>query len=171
MFPRQVDVGERQSETFEWVLSRIRDGLNSTPPRELIHYYNEMLIQEIGEQDIANNNIEEPNLLSRTAIKTAVYAVSKTRVVRTLFAEYPEFKDDILAFENKKAEHNIDTLRSIWNITANETKIKASKLSEIGFFELKTARNERVYKIPFIYRFHLNKLTVTPILNFALFKI
>jgi hypothetical protein len=36
MFPNQVDVGERQSETFEWILSRIRDGLSNTPPRETL---------------------------------------------------------------------------------------------------------------------------------------
>tara|TARA_R110001583_G_scaffold131425_1_gene283159 strand:+ start:1044 stop:2507 length:1464 start_codon:yes stop_codon:yes gene_type:complete len=156
MFPQQVDVGERQSETFEWVLSRIRDGLNSTPPRELIHYYNEMISQEINEQDIANNNVEEPNIVSKVAIKNAAYEVSKTRILRTLFAEYPEFKDDVLAFENKKAEHNIETLCTVWGVDTNMALTKANKLSEVGFFELKTAKNEKVYKIPFIYRFYLN---------------
>ncbi|WP_067094186.1 P-loop ATPase, Sll1717 family [Marinomonas atlantica] len=156
MFPKQVDVGERQSETFEWVLSRIRDGLNSAPPRELIHYYNEMISQEINEQDIANNNVEEPNIISKVAIKNAAYEVSKTRILRTLFAEYPEFKDDILAFENKKAEHNVETLCTVWGVDTNMALIKANKLSELGFFELKTAKNEKVYKIPFIYRFYLN---------------
>lgn len=156
MLPHQVDVGERQSETFEWILSRIRDGLNSTPPRELIHYYNEMVLQEISEQDIANNNVEEPNIISRAAIKNAAHEVSKTRVLRTLFAEYPEFKEDILAFENKKAEHNLETLCSVWGGDSDLALTKASKLSEIGFFELKTAKNEKVYKIPFIYRFYLN---------------
>ena len=156
MFPQQVDVGERQSETFEWVLSRIRDGLNSTPPRELIHYYNEMISQEINEQDIANNNVEEPNIISKVAIKNAAYEVSKTRILRTLFAEHPEFKEDILAFENKKAEHNVETLCTVWGVDSNKALTKANKLSEVGFFELKTAKNEKVYKIPFIYRFYLN---------------
>ncbi|MBQ4844563.1 hypothetical protein [Pseudoalteromonas sp. MMG005] len=156
MFPKQVDVGERQSETFEWVLSRIRDGLNSTPPRELIHYYNEMISQEINEQDIANNNVEEPNIISKVAIKNAAFEVSKTRILRTLFAEHPEFKEDILAFENKKAEHNVETLCTVWGVNSNKALTKANKLSEVGFFELKTAKNEKVYKIPFIYRFYLN---------------
>lgn len=156
VLPSQVDVGERQSETFEWILSRIRDGLNSTPPRELIHYYNEILAQEINEQDISNNNIEDPNIISRAAIKNAAHEVSRTRVERTLFAEFPEFKADIIAFENKKAEHNIDTLCTVWNVDSTEALTKANSLAEIGFFELKTAKNEKVYKIPFIYRFHLN---------------
>ena len=156
MLPHQVDVGERQSETFEWILSRIRDGLNNTPPRELIHYYNEIISQEISEQDIANNNVEEPNIISRVAIKNAVHEVSKAKVLKTLFAEYPEFKDDVQAFENKKAEHNLETLCIVWGCDSNKALTKASKLSEIGFFELKTAKDEKVYKIPFIYRFYLN---------------
>ena len=156
MFPSQVDVGERQSQTFEWILSRIRDGLNNTPPRDLIHYYNEIIVQEINEQDVASNSVEEPNIFSRVAIKNATYEVSKTRIERTLFAEYPEFREDILAFENKKAEHNIITLCEVWGVSSDIALLKANNLSEIGFFELKTAKDEKVYKIPFIYRFYLN---------------
>lgn len=156
MFPSQVDVGERQSQTFEWILSRIRDGLNNTPPRELIHYYNEIIVQETNEQDVASNTVEEPNIFSRVAIKNATYEVSKTRIERTLFAEYSEFRDDILAFENKKAEHNIVTLCEVWGVSSDIALLKANNLSEIGFFELKTAKDEKVYKIPFIYRFYLN---------------
>ncbi|WP_298739747.1 hypothetical protein [uncultured Psychrobacter sp.] len=156
MFPSQVDVGERQSQTFEWILSRIRDGLNNTPPRDLIHYYNEIIVQEINEQDVASNSVEEPNIFSRVAIKNATYEVSKTRIERTLFAEYPEFREDILAFENKKAEHNIITLCEVWGVSSDIALLKANNLSEIGFFELRTAKDEKVYKIPFIYRFYLN---------------
>ncbi|WP_318469071.1 P-loop ATPase, Sll1717 family [Photobacterium leiognathi] len=156
MFPKQVDVGEKQSETFEWILNRIRDGLNNTPPRELIHYYNETLSLELKEQDIANNNVEEPNIVSRSSIKNAVYEVSKTRVLKTLFAEYPELKSYILSFENKKAEHNLDTLCDIWGVDSNEALSRANSLAEIGFFELKSARNDRLFKIPFVYRFYLN---------------
>ena len=156
MFPNQIDVGERQSDTFEWILSRIRDGLNNTPPRELIHYYNESLSQELREQEISNNKVEEPNIISRTAIKNAANDVSKVRTEQTIFAEFPEFKNHIMAFENKKAEHDLSTLSKIWSITENEAKLLASALTEIGFFDSRTAKNERLYKIPFIYRFYLN---------------
>ena len=155
MFPKQVDVGERQSETFEWILSRIRDGLSNTPPRELIHYYNETLSQEVREQDISNNNIEEPNIVSRGSIKNAAYEVSKTRIEKTVFAEHPDLKNMIMAFDNKKAEHNIETLCYVWGVGEDEALSRATSLAEIGFFDLRAARNEKLYKIPFIYRFYL----------------
>ncbi len=156
MFPKQVDVGERQSETFEWILSRTRDGLSNTPPRELIHYYNETLSQEMREQDIANDNVEEPNIVSRGSIKNAAYEVSKTRFVKTIFSEYADLKTWIMAFENKKAEHNLSTLCEVWGVAQAEAVSIANKLAEIGFFELRAARNEKLYKIPFIYRFYLD---------------
>lgn len=155
MFPQQVDIGERQSDTFEWILSRIRDGLNNTPPRELIHYYNESITQEIKEQEINNNKIEEPNIVSRLAIKNAAYEVSKVRTEQTIFAEYANLRTYIKTFENKKAEHTLSTLSEIWDVDEGKAKAIANQLAEVGFFELKAAKNDQVYKIPFIYRFYL----------------
>ncbi|MBY8095265.1 hypothetical protein KW490_13725 [Vibrio fluvialis] len=155
MFPKQVDVGERQSDTFEWIKSRIRDGLQNTPPRELIHYYNEAINQESREQEISNNKIEEPNIVSRAAIKNATQEVSKVRTEQTLFAEYPELKERIVALENKKAEHNATTLAEVWQVTESEAMQIASELAEIGFFEHREAKNDKLYKIPFIYRPYL----------------
>lgn len=152
MFPLQVDVGERQSDTFEWILSRIKDGLNNTPPRELIHYYNESILQEAKEQEISNNRIEEPNIVSRQAIKNAAYEVSKVRIEQTIFAEYAEFKLNIVAIENKKAEHTTKTLSEVWSVDENIAYDRAMKLAEIGFFELRAAKNDGLFKIPFLYR-------------------
>ncbi|TNZ19146.1 hypothetical protein CGK53_23470, partial [Vibrio parahaemolyticus] len=79
-----------------WIKSRIRDGLMNTPPRELIHYYNEIVTQEQREQEIGNDKVEEPNIVSRAAIKNATIEVSKVRTEQTLFAEFPELKEKIL---------------------------------------------------------------------------
>lgn len=156
MFPKQVDIGEKQSNTFDWILSRIRDGLNNTPPRELIHYYNESVTQEIKEQEINNDKIEEPNIVSRLAIKNAAYEVSKVRTEQTIFAEYPNLRKYIEDLENKKAEHTLSTLSEVWNINENKAKNIANKLAEVGFFDLKSAKNDQIYKIPFFYRFYLH---------------
>ena len=37
IFPSQVDLGERKSNTLDWMLSRTADGTGETAPRELIH--------------------------------------------------------------------------------------------------------------------------------------
>ncbi len=156
IFPKQVDLGEKKSETFEWIKSRIRDGLMNTPPREIIHYYNEIVTQEQREQEIGNDKVEEPNVVSRAAIKNATKEVSKVRLEQTLFAEYPELKEHILLLENKKAEHNLSTLQDVWGIDLDESKRIALKLADIGFFENRAARNDSIFKIPFIYRPYLN---------------
>ena len=52
MFPKQVDVGEKQSDTFNWIKSRVKDGLSNVAPREIIHYYNESIAQERKEQEL-----------------------------------------------------------------------------------------------------------------------
>lgn len=155
MFPNQIDIGERQSDTFNWINSRVRDGLGNVAPRELIHFYNESIADERKEQDIGNNTIEEPNIVSRQAIKNATYEVSKVRTEQTIFAEYAPLKNYVMALHGSKAEHHLDSLAKIWNVDAEETKRIAGELSEIGFFESRAARIEGIYKVPFIYRFYL----------------
>lgn len=155
LFPKQVDVGERQSDTFDWILSRVRDGLSKVAPRELIHFYNETVLQEQREKDISNSKAEPPNIVSRSAIKNSTHEISKVRLEQTIFAEYPEFRDKIMALENNKAEHNIETVAQIWGMSVNESNVVATGLAEIGFFDLRSYKNDGLLKIPFIYRPYL----------------
>ena len=37
VFPPQVDIGQKQTSTLEWMLSRVADGSRQPAPRELIH--------------------------------------------------------------------------------------------------------------------------------------
>lgn len=155
MFPEQVDVGEKQSDTFNWIKSRIRDGLNNVAPRELIHYYNESISQEIEEQEVGNDSVEPPNIVSRQAIKNATYEVSKVRTEQTIFAEHAPLKKYIIALHGNKAEHNLESLSEAWGTERSESEKISSQLAEIGFFESRAARIEGVYKMPFMYRFYL----------------
>ncbi len=155
MFPKQVDVGEKQSDTFNWIKSRVRDGLNNVAPREIIHYYNESLVQERKEQELGNDAIEDPNILSRQSIKNASYEVSKVRTEQTIFAEYSELKRYILALENNKAEHTLESLSSVWELEKPTVEKVANELADIGFFESRMAKSEGIYKVPFLYRSYL----------------
>ncbi|CAI1791120.1 hypothetical protein PTR34_21315 [Serratia nevei] len=155
IFPKQVDVGEKQSDTFDWILNRVRDGLSKVAPRELIHYYNEIISQELRERDINNNKAEPPNMVSRAAIKNSAFEVSRARIEQTIFAEYSNYKDCILKLESSKAEHNLKTLSTIFGTNDKETKEIGSGLAEIGFFDLNYYKNDGLFKIPFLYRFYL----------------
>jgi hypothetical protein len=157
IFPVQVDIGEKQSNTFDWIKSRVRDGLNNVAPRELIHFYNEAVNNEKRDQSIGNNSVIVPNLVSRQSIKNATIEVSRVRTEQTIYAEYPDLKKYVSALENSKVEHNLTTLSEIWSINLEkDCEEIALRLAEIGFFEYRTAKNEKIYKIPFLYRFYLN---------------
>ncbi len=96
-------------------------------------------------------------MVSRQSIKNATIEVSRVRTEQTIYAEYPDLKKYVFALENSKVEHNLTTLSEIWSITLEkECEDIALRLAEIGFFEYKTAKNEKIYKIPFLYRFYLN---------------
>ena len=155
LFPRQVDIGEKQSDTFNWIKNRVTDGLNNVNPREVIHFYSEAITQEKREQNIGNDRIESPNIVSRDSIKNSAYEVSRVKTEQTIFAEHPSLREYIIALENNKAEHNLETLSEIWKVGAEQASEIANSLAEIGFFEQRTAKVEKIYKIPFLYRFCL----------------
>ena len=155
LFPEQVDVGEKQSQSFDWILNRVRDGLGNIAPREFIHFYNEVLNNQKMADHIGASKAEGANIFSRQAIKDATLEVSKVRIEQNLFAEYATLKPYILALEKSKAEHKLDTLGRIWNTSLDETKRIAAELVAIGFFENRAAKDEGVYKVPFMYRPYL----------------
>lgn len=156
LFPSQVDVGEKQSDTFDWIISRVRDGLGYVAPRELIHYYNQAVLEERREQDISSDKAEPPNIVSRQAIKKSTFEISKVKLEQTIFAEYPMLREHIMSFENQKAEHTLETAANVWGVDMAKAKSLAVQLSEIGFIDQKIFKNDSQLKIPFLYRPYLN---------------
>jgi hypothetical protein len=155
LFPEQVDVGEKQSLSFDWILNRVRDGFGNVAPREFIHFYNEILNNQKMADHIGASKAEGTNIFSRQAIKDSTFEVSKVRIEQNLFAEYASLKPYILALEKSKAEHNLDTLGLLWSTQPEDTKRVAGELVAIGFFENRAAKDEGVYKVPFMYRPYL----------------
>lgn len=155
MFPEQVDIGEKQSDTFDWILNRVRDGLGNAAPREVIHFHNEVINCEKEAISIGTRKIEPPNIFSRASVKGATAEVSKVKAEQNLFAENSHLKPYVQKLDGNKAEQNIDTLAALWGKNLDETKLIASELVFVGFFEQRAARDEGIYKIPFIYRPYL----------------
>lgn len=155
MFPEQVDIGEKQSDTFDWILNRVRDGLGLAAPREVIHFHNEVINCEKEAISIGARKIEPPNIFSRQSIKAATAEVSKVKTEQNLFAENSHLKQYIQKLDGNKAEQSLETLSHLWGKNNEETKSIAAELVFVGFFEQRAARDEGIYKIPFIYRPYL----------------
>lgn len=155
IFPEQVDIGEKQSDTFDWIINRVRDGLGNAAPREVIHFHNEIINCEKTAMSIGSRKVEAPNVFSRPSIKAATLEVSKVKTEQNLFAENPHLKQYILKLDGNKAEQNLETLSKLWGVGVDRAKSIATELVFVGFFEQRAARDEGVYKIPFIYRPYL----------------
>lgn len=155
IFPEQVDIGEKQSDTFDWILNRVRDGLGNAAPREVIHFHNEVVNCEKESAAIGTRKIEHPNVFSRQSIKAATSEVSKVKTEQNLFAENSHLKQYILKLDGNKAEQNLETLSILWEKSLEEAKLITAELVFVGFFEQRAARDEGIYKIPFIYRPYL----------------
>lgn len=156
IFPEQVDVGEKQSDTFDWILNRVRDGMGNAAPREIIHFHNEIVNCEKAAISIGTQKVELPNIFSRGSVKGATAEISKVKIEQNLFAENARLKPFILKLDGSKAEQNIDTLSGLWRISGDEAKALASELILVGFFEQRAAKDEGIFKVPFLYRPYLH---------------
>ncbi len=155
LFPEQVDIGEKQSDTFDWILNRVRDGLGNAAPREVIHFHNEVVNCEKESIAIGTRKIDPPNIFSRQSIKTATVEVSKVKTEQNLFAENARLKSYIMKLDGHKAEQNIETLSNLWSKSIDESKKLAAELVLVGFFEQRAAKDEGIFKVPFLYRPYL----------------
>lgn len=156
IFPDQVEIGERQSKTFDWIIKRISDAKNGPAPRELILFLNLVCDEQIKRYERGEDTNVEGRLFSRQAFKAALPALSTYKTTRVLFAEYPDLQDRVMSLSEQKSEQTIENLCTIWSSNEIECRKICDELISIGFFEkISSISTETYYKIPFIYRPHL----------------
>ncbi|MGO7271056.1 P-loop ATPase, Sll1717 family [Rhizobium ruizarguesonis] len=155
VFPDQVEVGENQSTTLNWLMKRTADGTKLNQPRDLILFLNKLV-------EVQNRRIErgenEPTgtwLFDRSSFKEALPGLSEYKVTRQLFAEYPSVRKYIEALREQKTEHNVDSLSRVWKVSEEEATSLAKVLRNIGFFEERQSKGETTYWVPFVYRSYL----------------
>jgi hypothetical protein len=149
IFPNQIDQGERKSTSWNWVMSRIRDGNGVKPPRNLID-----LVIKSREAQMRQEEREERAFVPGTviieadAIKRGLTRLSTDRVEDTLLAESGDATPLIEKFRKGKSEHNLSSLTSILGIDHSKVAAAIKLLNDIGFLE-SVGDN---YKIPMLYR-------------------
>ncbi|MFA5111052.1 MAG: hypothetical protein WC443_06590 [Desulfobaccales bacterium] len=153
IFPAQVDVGKKQPTTWNWIISRIRDGNNIMPPRNLIDMVNKAKEAQARREERAPREFDRSMpLIEADAIRKGLYALSNQRVEDTLLAESGEYAQYIEKFRNSKAEHNNETLRVTLQTPEDEASRVILELKALGFLE----PVGETYKIPMLYRSGLN---------------
>jgi hypothetical protein len=150
--PDQVDVGPNKPNTFDWLLSRTRDGTKVNAPREMIHFLNSLREVQVKRLEIGDNPPEANQLFARPSFKDALLEVSKVRLEQTLYAEYPAHKPWLERLRGAKTLQTPETLASIWGIPADQASNRANELATIGFFETRGTPQAPEYWVPFLYR-------------------
>jgi hypothetical protein len=149
VFPRQVDMGTRKPTTWRWMTSRIRDGNNVKPPRNLIDLVTKAQDAQLRAEQRASSEFHEGSpVIGGEALKSGLAALSKQRVEDTLLAEAGDYASIIERFRGSKAEHNEDTITTLLGLQPAETRETIKALAEIGFLEPSGSS----YKIPMLYR-------------------
>ncbi len=152
IFPEQVDIGKRQPETFDWMMSRTADGSKRTAPRELIHLLLETRDEQLKRYQVGNAEPEDNRIFDKLALRAALPAVSLARYQQTLCAEYPTLKTNLDALEGEKTQQSLESLASLWRCNTSRAESLAEKLVEAGFFERRGTKNDPTYWVPFLYR-------------------
>lgn len=152
VYPAQVEGGPNKPQTFDWCLSRTRDGTKETAPRELIHLLSVARDLQVRSLEIGEPEAEGENLFQRAALKDALPTVSNVRLTKTIYAEYPNLRPFLEMLEGQKTNHSVDSLAAIWNMTNQETRDIALRLVDIGFFEKRGTFTEPEFWVPFLYR-------------------
>lgn len=152
VFPNKVDAGSRKPGTFDWTLSRTRDGSSNSAPRELIHLFATTKQEQLRRIDHGRADIPTSGLFEPQSFRDALPEVSKTRLEKTLFAEYPWLVEWVTGMRGQKTLQDAVSLATTWGTDPAETAHRIERLVEVGFFEPRGAVTARGYWVPFLYR-------------------
>lgn len=150
--PDQVEIGPNKPNTFDWLLSRTRDGTRLNAPRELIHFLNTLGEVQVRRFEIGEEATEAEELFARSAFKDALPEVSKVRLEQTLYPEYPGQKAWLERLRGAKTLQTPETLAGVWAASIEDATARAVDLAGIGFFETRGTRQSPEYWVPFLYR-------------------
>lgn len=152
IFPKQVDAGSRKPTTFDWALSRTDDGNKVNAPRELIHLFSEVRDAQLNRLDTGEASIPQGTLFEAQTFREAWPLVSETRLVKTIYPEFPWLRDWLEALRGQRTHQNLDSLQAIWGVGRAEAEERLKRLVDVGFFERRGQIQQRTYWVPFLYR-------------------
>lgn len=153
LFPPQVDAGPRKPTTWAWMMSRIRDGNGTRPPRNLVDLAKKAQeSQQRAEERTPREFVAGATLIDSDAIRKALQRLSEDRVNDTLLAEAAELAPVVERFRDGKAEHNATTLAALLGVSSADVRSTAKPLIEMGFIE----EIGESFKVPMLYRDGLN---------------
>lgn len=150
LFPHKVDKADRKPTSWNWIMSRIRDGNDVKPPRNLIDLANLAREEQIRvESRTPTVMAAGVPLIQAESIRGAHERLSTQRVEDTLLAESAaDIAGLIEKFRKSKAEHNLESLAETLGVQGVELQESIRHLMDVGFLEGLSSS----WKIPLLYR-------------------
>lgn len=149
VLPPQVDIGEKKPTTWNWIMSRIRDGNHIKPPRNLIDLVTKAKEAQLRREDREAREFEDGvPAIEADSIKRALSRLSEERVEDTLLAEAGDAVILIEKFKNEKSEHNRASLEILLGLQGAGLEGAIHRLVEVGFLE----EIGQTFKVPMLYR-------------------
>lgn len=149
IFPDQVDQGTRRPLTWDWMISRIRDGNGIKPPRNLIDLISMARDAQLRREDREPRDFEmNKPVIEAESLRRALEQLSEQRVNDTLLAEAKAQAPMVERFRRGKAEHNEKSLAKLLGMKEDNVRIAIKPLVQLGLLE-ETAGN---FKVPMLYR-------------------
>jgi hypothetical protein len=150
LFPEKVDPANRKPTTWNWIMSRIRDGNSTKPPRNLIDLTKLARDEQSKAEGRAPRKFaKELPVIEADSLRKALDRLSAMRVEDTLLAEAgPRIASLIERFRGAKAEHNRQTLAAVLGLEGDDLEAAVRQLVELGFLEVIGTS----WKVPMLYR-------------------
>ena len=120
IFPTHVEDGRGKHKTFEWMLDSIRDGTGRATPRELIHLLSSARDAQVKRLLIGINEPPGETLFESEALKQSLEDVSRERLNKTLYAEYPHLREHINSLERNRPRQTAKALAKKWEISEEQ---------------------------------------------------
>ena len=133
IFPDQVDFGLRKPKTWVWMMRRVRDGNDVKPPRNLIDLIKFSREAQLRKEDRDPREIGSDALIEPEALRKGLSQLSESRVNDTLLAEAGTLSPVITRFRDGKAEHSIESLADVLDVSKSEVRPSIKPLLELGF--------------------------------------
>lgn len=149
IFPDQVDQGTRRPLTWDWMMSRIRDGNGIKPPRNLIDLVSMAKDAQLRREDRDPRPFElNRPVIEADALRRALAQLSEQRVNDTLLAEAKAQAPVVEKFRRGKAEHNEESLAQLLRVPHARLREAIKPLIQLGLLEEISGS----FKVPMLYR-------------------
>lgn len=107
---------------------------------------------QLNRLDTGEASIPQDALFEAQTFREAWPVVSETRLMKTIYPEFPWLKEWLEPLRGQRTHQNLDSLKELWGVDHIEAEGRLKRLVDVGFFEQRGQAQNHTYWVPFLYR-------------------